>query len=470
MAGIVSYGAYVPLFRLGKGSAGWESPAERAIANFDEDSVSLAVAALRDALIGMAPSSIDALYFASTTQPYMEKQSATTVGWGANLRTELFTVDCTDSLRAGTNALKLAMDATKAGSAKRVAVVAADTRLAQPRSSFERTFGDGAAALIVGEERPIATIDGHVSLTHEIMDTWRSADDDMVRGWEDRFRLEMGFIEALRASIAKALQTFGTTSKDYAKVIFSAPDARAHREAARVLGLEATQVQDPLFSVMGHTGTAFPLMLLIAALEEARPGERLLLASYGDGCDIFSLQVTEVKEQLPPRRGMQGHLAAKKILPTYELFLKWRGLHQPDPGVRRPPTPTPSATALFRERERNLRFEAAKCRSCGTVQYPPQRVCTKCGKRDDFEPVRLADRPAKLFTYALDYIAGSVDVPLAVCIVNFEGGGRALMTMTDRVVEEIEVEMPLEMSFRKLYEAEGIHNYFWKCTPVRVRG
>jgi 3-hydroxy-3-methylglutaryl CoA synthase len=470
MAGIISYGAYVPLFRLGRGTAGWDSPTERAIANFDEDSVTMAVAALRDALTGVAPDSVDALYFASTTPPYAEKQSATTIGWGADLRTDLFTVDCADSLRAGTNALKLAMDAIKAGSARRVAVVAADTRLAQPRSAFERTFGDGAAALVLGDERPIATIDGHAAFAHEIMDTWRAADEPMVRAWEDRFRLEKGFIEALREAVSKALPRFGTSLSDYAKVIFSAPDARAHREAARVLGLEAAQVQEGLFGVLGHTGTAFPLMLLIAALEEAKAGDRLLLAGYGDGCDVFSLTVTEHKAQLPPRRGMKVHLAAKKILPNYELYLKWRGLHQPDPGVRRPPMPTPSATALFRERERNLRFYAAKCRACGTVQYPPQRVCTKCGKRDDFDAVRLADRPAKLFTYALDYIAGSVDVPLVVCIVNFEGGGRALMTMTDRVIEEIEVEMPLEMSFRKLYEAEGIHNYYWKCTPVRVRG
>ncbi len=469
MAGIVSYGAYVPLFRLGRGTAGWESPTERAIANFDEDSVTMAVAALRDALTAMDPESIDALYFASTTQPYAEKQSATTIGWGANLRTDIFTVDCTDSLRAGTNALKLALDATKAGSAKQVAVVAADNRLAQPRSAFERTFGDGAAAIVVGEDHGLATVDGHVSFSHEIMDTWRSADEDMVRSWEDRFRLEKGFIESLRESMSKALAKFGTTPKDYARVIFSAPDGRAHREAVRALGLEAAQVQDGLFNALGHTGTAFPLMLLIAALEDAKAGDRLLLASYGDGCDVFSLRVMPEKERLPGRRGMKTHLAAKKLLPTYEHYLKWRGLHQPDPGVRRPPTPTPSAAALFRERERNLRFLAAKCRSCGTVQYPPQRVCTKCGKRDDFESVRLADKRAKLFTYALDYIAGSIDVPLAVCIVNFEGGGRALMTMTDRIVEEIEIDMPLEMSFRKLYEAEGIHNYFWKCTPMRVR-
>jgi hydroxymethylglutaryl-CoA synthase len=469
MAGIVSYGAYVPLFRLGKSTAGWESSTERAIANFDEDSLTMAMASLRSALTTMDPGRIDALYFATTTQPYAEKQSATTIGWGANLRPDIFTVDCTDSLRAGTNAIKLALDAVKAGSARSVAVVAADHRLAQPRSSFERTFGDGAATLVIGEDQVLATIEGHASFSHEIMDTWRAADEDMVRSWEDRFRLEKGFIEALRESVSKGLERFGRTIKDYSKVIFSAPDARALREAARALGLDAAQVQDGLFNVLGHTGTAFPLMLLIAALEDAQPGDRLLLASYGDGCDVFSLQVAAEKAQMAARLGMRAELAAKRLLPNYEQYLKWRGLHRPDPGVRRPPIATPSATALFRERERNLRFSAAKCRDCGTVQYPPQRVCTKCGRRDDFEHVRLADKPAALFTYALDYIAGSIDVPLVVCIVNFEGGGRALMTMTDRVIEEIEVDMPLAMSFRKLFEAEGIHNYFWKCTPVRVR-
>jgi len=469
MAGIVSYGAYVPLFRLGKGTAGWEGSSERAVANFDEDSVTMAVAALRDALTAIDPATIDALYFASTTQPYAEKQSATIIGWGSALRTDMFTVDCADSLRAGTNALRLALDAIKAGSAKRATVVAADNRLAQPRSAAERIFGDGAAALVLGDDQEIATVDGHLSLSHEIMDTWRPAGEEMVRSWEDRFRLEMGFIGSLREAVGQALEKFSRTPQDYTKIIFSAPDARAHRDAVRALGFAESQVQDGLYHLMGHTGAAFPLMLLVAALEDAQPGDRLLLAGYGDGCDVFSLEVTPEKSRLPPRRGVRTHLATKRVLPSYEHYLKWRGLHQPDPGVRRPPMPTPSATALFRERERILRFSAAKCRACGTVQYPPQRVCTKCGTRDDFDQVRLSDKPATLFTYALDYIAGSVDVPLAVCIVNFDGGGRALMTMTDRVVEEIDIDMPLEMSFRKLYEAEGIHNYFWKCTPVRAR-
>src|SRR5262245_5894715 len=93
MPGIVSYGVYIPLFRLGKITAGWDSPGERTIANFDEDSLTMGVAALRQALTASDAASVDALYFASTTSPYAEKQSATTIGWAANLRTDIFTVD-----------------------------------------------------------------------------------------------------------------------------------------------------------------------------------------------------------------------------------------------------------------------------------------------------------------------------------------------------------------------------------------
>jgi hydroxymethylglutaryl-CoA synthase len=103
------------LFRLGKTTAGWEGANERAIANFDEDSVTMAVAALRGALTAIDTATINALYFATTTQPYAEKQSATMIAWAMNLQPDIFTIDCTDCLRAGTNALRLALDATKAG-------------------------------------------------------------------------------------------------------------------------------------------------------------------------------------------------------------------------------------------------------------------------------------------------------------------------------------------------------------------
>lgn len=468
MVGITSYGGYVPLFRLGKGTLGWLSPFERSAASFDEDSVTMAVAAAIDCLNGIDREEIDALYFATTTPPYSEKQSATLVAMAADLRRDIFTTDCTDTLRAGTNALKLAVDAVKAGSAKKAMVAVADCRLASPRSSLEQSSGDGAAALILGDKDVAAIIEDSYSVAHEIVDVWRPEGEDIIRSWEDRFYVEKGYIEGLKEAVSGLLKKTKLTLPDFSKVVYPAPDLRRHQEVSRTFGLKPEQVQDPLFSLLGNTGAAFPLMLLVAALEEARAGDRILLASYGDGGDAFAFKVTEHIDRIRERRGIKKHLASKKILPHYEMFLQWRGFHHPDTGVRRPPIPSPSAPALFRERDKNLRFYGARCRNCGTTQYPPQIVCTRCGSKDNFEKVRLSDKKATLFTYSMDYIAGTVDVPLVITVLNFDGGGRALLTMTDRDVSEIKVGMPLEMSFRKLYEAGGIHNYYWKCIPVRM--
>lgn len=117
MAGIVSYGAYVPLRRLGKGTQGWRLPTEKAVAYYDEDSLTMAVAAAIDCLGDIDRSTVDGMYVASTTLPYKEKMSATTIAMAADLRPDILTMDCVDSLRAGTGALRMAVDTIKAGSA-----------------------------------------------------------------------------------------------------------------------------------------------------------------------------------------------------------------------------------------------------------------------------------------------------------------------------------------------------------------
>lgn len=102
------------------------------------------------------------------------------------------------------------------------------------------------------------------------------------------------------------------------------------------------------------------------------------------------------------------------------------------------------------------------------MQYPAQRVCVECRHVDDAEPVALSDKPATLFTYSMDYIAGTVDNPLVIGVVDFEGGGRLLCMMTDRELDEISIGMSVEMSFRKLRVVNGIHNYYWKAVPRRT--
>jgi len=467
MAGIISYGAYVPLYRLGPGTAGWMAPVEKAIANFDEDSITMAVAAAIDCMNGIDRSTIDGLYFASTTCPYVEKQAATTIATASDLRRDVLTADFTNSLRAGTTALRGALDAVNAGSAKQLMVTAADMRLTSPRSEFEPLWGDGGAALLIGDERVAVNIVGSYSVSNEILDVWRAQGETVVSAWEERFILDEGYRSILPEAISGLFQKYNLGPKDLTKAVYYAPDPRRHAEIARGMGLDPAQIQPPLFGAVGNTGAAFALMMLVAALEEAKPGDRILLANYGDGADAFILEVTEEINKIKDRRGIKGYMASKKILNDYQLYASWRGFVEMSAAARRPEIVMPSASAVWRERDQNIRFYGNKCRKCGYAQYPPQLVCTNCHARGDFDDVRFSDKKGEVFTYAMDYLAPTGDPPLVIVVVNFEGGGRILNMMTDRDINELKIGMPIEMTFRKLFTPKGVHNYYWKSMPLR---
>ena len=484
MAGIAAYGAYIPRFRLGPDTAGWNSRQERAVANFDEDSVTMAVAAGADALAGRDRRAIDGVIFATTTPPYAEKQHAAIIAAALDLRPDIFAADLTSVLRAGTTALKSALDAVAAGSARQVLVVSADSRQGPPRGETERAAGDGAAAFIIAANdaddandpndannpnQLIAESVATYSLTDNMLDTWRAPGDAFVRTWEDRFATEEGIERIVPAALSGFCAQSGIAPSDVSKVALYAPDARRHARLAHTLGFAPDQVQDPLFGAVGNTGAAFAPLLLAAALESANPDDLLLTLSYGDGSDVLAFCTTDaITTATRPPMGVAGWIASKRTLPHYETYARWREVWTQDDAARRPPPASPSVAALWREADKNLRFYGARCRACGYVQYPAQRVCVECRRHDTGEPLRLSDQPGQVFTYSLDYIAGAVDQPLAITVVDFAPGGRALCMLTDREIDEIHVGMPVEMTFRKLRVVNGIHNYYWKAMPRRT--
>jgi 3-hydroxy-3-methylglutaryl CoA synthase len=468
MVGIRSAGAYIPKYRLGKETAGWRAPGEKAVANFDEDSVTMAVAAGADCLRGIDRAEVDSILFATTTAPYLEKQNAALVAAALDLRHDISSADITNVLRAGTTAIRIAVESISAGSAKNVLVVAADARLAVPRDPMEPAIGDGAAALLISKNNVFAEIQGGHYVTDSMLDVWRAGDDSFVRSWEDRFVIEEGLMRVLPEAAAAFMTKNGLNPADFSKAIYYSNDARRHVQLAKQMGFKEEQVQNPLYGVVGNTGAAFPLMLLVAALEEAKAGDRLLVAGYGDGADVFSIVVNESAGKAKDgHRGVKGHVESKRLLKTYDEYTRWREL-MTTAAARRPPLPTPSVSALWRETDKNIRLHASRCNSCGYLQYPPQRVCIKCMSKDSFDPVRLSDKRAEVFTYSMDYVAGTPDVPLVVTVVNFDGGGRMICMMTDREVEDVKVGLPVEMSFRKLHTVGGVHNYYWKSTPIRA--
>jgi len=429
------------------------------VANYDEDSITLAAAAGIDCVNGSDRNAIDALFFATTTSPYIEKQGASIVAAAVDLRRDILTNDFTNSLRSGTLAMRSALDAIDAGSAKQVMLTVADVRMGPPGSEFDQSSGDGAGALLLGNNGVIANIVGSYTFTAEILDNWRAEGDVNVRTWEDRWVVDSGYLKLLPQAITGLLQKLNMTPKDITKAAFYAPTARRHGEMARRLGFEQSQIQDPLFGKVGNTGAAHSIMLLIAALEDAKPGDKILVASYGDGADAFLVEVTSEIEKVTPRCGIKNNLESKRIKRARGMSgAAQRGLDGAPPSI----------SALWRDIDEIERLHGVKCNACGLVQYPPQRVCSRCHAKDDFETVRLSDKTGKIFTFSLDYVVLGPDGPMAVAVVNFDGGGRGLFMVTDREIEDIKCDAPLEMSFRKLRSSGGVHLYWWKAVPLRT--
>ncbi len=458
MAGIVSYGAYLPLRRLSIGAQ-----SEKAVANWDEDSLTMAVAAAIDCLGSFDRKMIDGLYFATTTPPYSEKLAATTAAWAVDLRPDILTVDITDSLRAGTAALRMAADAVGAGSAENILVTASDLRMGG--GGLDAGFGDGAAAFIVGDKDVIATIEGGYSLSNELLDVWRASGARNVRSWEDRFVFEEGYLKILPRAVKSFLEKYSLSVKDITKAVLYGPDLRRHRQMVGALGFKPEQVQEPFFDKLGNTGTAFVPMMLVAALEDARPADKILVASYGDGTDVLLLRVTDKIKHITGKWGMKRSLASKMMMRGQGEYTAYREFAASDPekfgGA--------SASVIARERDAIYALHGVKCLTCGTVQYPPQRICTHCHTKDNFESYSFADKKGKVFTFTLKH-GGDIPAfarPGVDTMVDFEEGGRALFGMTDMIADKVKVGMDVEMTFRTLGSGGGIHNYFWRCMPPR---
>jgi hydroxymethylglutaryl-CoA synthase len=473
MAGISAFGAYVPWLRLSRQAiaqywGGRAAPGEKALANFDEDSITMGVAAGIDALGTLERGKIDGVYFATTTAPYKEKQSAQIIATALDLRRDVYTADFTDTLRAGSIALKAALDAVGSKSMKHVLVVVADSRTAVPRSADEQIFGDGAAALVISGTGLAAKALGNVSIQDEITDVWRTDNDPFPQQWETRFIISEGYLKVTREAVVTLLQRLKLHPDDFSKVALYGPDPRSHIGAARELGLDTkTQLQDGLFTLVGNTGAAFAPMLLVGALEEAKAGQKLLFVTYGNGADAFAFEVTNsiarARKNMP--RGLSKHLASKHTVDNYEVYTRFRQLLSSE-GARRPPVGA-SASAAWRDRDAIFRLYGGKCTACGMIQYPPQRVCIRCQEKDQMVSMRLSDQAGTVFTFTRDFLNATIDPPSVMCIVDFQVGGRIFCEMTDRLPAEVQIDMPVEMTFRKINDAGGFHNYYWKCRPLR---
>jgi len=335
MAGIVSYGGYIPSVRIDRKviADAWGRGAvkgERSVANNDEDSITMAVEAGLNSIPHLDRESIDGLFFATTTSPYVEKMNSVLIATAMDLNTEIITSDFTNSLRSGTAALRAALSSVKSNTSKTHLVTAADQRLSYPKSDDEQTFGDGAAAILVGNDGLIAECEGEFSICNEMMDVWRNPEDKFVKTWEKRFVLEHGFTANIKGAVTGILAKYDLKPEEISKIIIPAPDSRTCMRLVKSLGFDFnTQAQDLLLSDVGHCGTAHALMMLVNALETANPGDLLLLTAYGDGADAFLFRATDKIKEKVNHLSMASLLENKLMLNSYGRFLSYKNIVVP---------------------------------------------------------------------------------------------------------------------------------------------
>jgi 3-hydroxy-3-methylglutaryl CoA synthase/NAD(P)-dependent dehydrogenase (short-subunit alcohol dehydrogenase family)/putative sterol carrier protein len=481
MIGITSYGAYIPRLRLDRMSIvqnmGWFAPAimmvaqgERAMCNWDEDALTMAVAASRDCLIGRDKRSLDGLYLASTTLPFADRQNAGIVSTALNLKNDIITSDFTGSQKAGTTALVTALGSIRGRAKKNILVTASDRRETKTAYFYEMWFGDGAASILVGNTDVIAEFKGSYSVSYDFVDHYRGALKKYDYVWEERWARDVGYSEIIPEAINGLMKKLDINMDQVDKLIFPCIFKAEHRKIAKTLGATPEQVVDTFHEVCGETGTAHPLLMLVSALESAQPGDRILMAGFGQGCNALYFVVTENILKLENRNGFKGSVENKKSTDNYMKWLKFRDLVQTEMGIRAEAPTQTATTVLWRERKMLLGLVGGKCRECGTPQFPKMDVCVnpECGafhSQDDYE---FTDVPAKIKTFTGDLLAVSVDPPHKYGMVQFEGGGRFLADFTDCDFEDLRVGLPVQMVFRKRVEDKnrGFVNYFWKAVPI----
>ena len=129
--------------------------------------------------------------------------------------------------------------------------------------------------------------------------------------------------------------------------------------------------------------------------------------------------------------------------------------------------PRTSLKAMMRRQDEVLRMYGAKCKVCGTIQYPPQRICTECHSKDQFDKVRLSDKKGEVYTWTADFGAGGLETPI-ITLTNLEGGGRVFCIITDTTAKDMSVGLPVEFVLRKSY-GQTIPEYIWKVRPIQIK-
>ena len=344
MVGIITYGVYIPRFRIkieeiarvwganADDISGGLGVFEKSVPDLDEDTATIAVEAARNALARreVDPEEIGAVYVGSESHPYAVKPTACTVGEAIGATPNMTAADYEFACKAGTAGIQTCMGLVKSDMVKYGLAIGSDVAQGAPSDALEYTAAAGGAAFLIGNDDPIALIHHTCSYTTDTPDFWRREGQDYPRHG-GRFTGDPGYFKHVEGAVRLCFLQTGKKPADYDYAVFHQPNAKFPQRVAKILGFSGEQIAPGLVVPrLGNTYSGSSMIGLAATLDIAKPGDRIFVASFGSGAgsDAFDIEVTDAIESAEFQRGAAPsvrNLLENPIYMQYAQYARHKG-------------------------------------------------------------------------------------------------------------------------------------------------
>lgn len=336
--GIVGYGAYIPRYRLPghevsriwTNGLGGSPIKEKAVAGLDEDVTTMSIEAARNAVARaqVDVSEIRAVWVGSESHPYAVKPTSTIVAESIGTSPNIQAADWEFACKAGTEAVQASIGLIGSGMGKYALSIGMDTAQGRPGDALEYTAASGGAAFLLGPvEEACAVYQGSYSYVTDTPDFWRRSGESYP-SHGDRFTGEPAYFNHVLSSASSLMEMMGTTPKDYTYAVFHQPNVKFPARAAKMLGFEDEQIEAGLLAgVIGNVYSGSCMVGLTAILDQAKPGDRILMVSYGSGAgsDSFDILVSDNIEKVRNRAPSTLDYIRRRTEIDYATYCRYRG-------------------------------------------------------------------------------------------------------------------------------------------------
>ena len=464
--GVLELAPYVPPMRLERSeiyaAVGWAVPSlkglatgERAIANWDEDAITMGFEAARSCLsaVQKPPSRVT---FASTTFPFADRSNSGIICSALDMPSSVRNEDVFGSRRAAVSALVRYFETKEDG-----LLVASDCRDAKPGSAQEMNYGHGAAAVLLGKGRVKAEIIAVSSIHDDLVDQYRSRKNRFDYALEERWVREEGWLKTVPKVIENVMNDAAISAENLDKIIVHGSSG-ASRSIAKKLGISQEKVANNLYSSVGDVGVAHPLLMLAEAIKHSNTGDFILMVGFGQGADVVLLKRT--KEKLTNDWDFESN---RRVVKNYTQYLSLRDMIAIDFGLRAERDNRTALSAFYRKNKEITGMLGGRCTKCNTLQFPKSLICVKCGASHSQEFESLANMTGRVKSFTEDWLAYTPFPPYIYGNVEFEGEANIMLEFADFGPGQVKVGDQVRLVFRikDFDDKRDFRRYFWKPAP-----